>query len=370
MANEELPELPKLPKLQTIQSRLPLIFVEGLDRRDYLIREMTAKVIFVMFYIGAIEGTGRLIRPKQITIMTDKQAALTQDADRLDWAKKSMSKGNSDVPGRWYAENTRESLRDESIRDALIPMGGVSNERPDLAPSSSSPRYALKRPFAALFDEALTGETLELAIKKWQDQNLSQEALTRIMLSHRTTDKGKKDVVLVQCPDGEVRRMAPGESSEITKAVIEVFAKTFLRNPALIFLSESKKKVIEQDNDIAKAIGLKIDASKVLPDVVLADLGSEEQPTIIVFVEVVATDGAVTDTRKEALLKYAREAGFAEKNIAFLTAFRDRTSTGYQKVYRRLAWGTFGWFVSEPNNLMAMHEGVPLTGKRLYDMMN
>lgn len=362
-------QLPALPALSTIQSRLPFIFPEGLDRRDYLIREMTAKVIFVMFYVGAIEGTGTLIRPKQVTIMTDHQAALVDETARMAWATLSMKKGNRDVPGRWYAENTRESIRDESIRDGLIPTGAVINERPDLATTSSSPRYSLCRSFAALFDEALNGTALELAVNKWREENLSPQAFARLMLTQRTADGGTKDLVFVTCPDNEVRKMAPGESSEISKAVIEVFAKVFLRNPSLVFLSESKNHVIQQDDKLAKGIGLKIDPSKVLPDIILADVGQPGERTLLVFVEVVATDGAVTESRKELLMAYAMEAGFTARDVAFLTAFSDRSSKGYQKVYRRLAWGSFAWFVSEPENVMGMHEGMPLVGKRLSDLM-
>jgi|GEM_PF-7008452 len=48
--------LPSLPSLQTIMNRLPLIFPEGIAHRNYLIREMAAKTVFVMLYVGAVEG--------------------------------------------------------------------------------------------------------------------------------------------------------------------------------------------------------------------------------------------------------------------------------------------------------------------------
>nr|WP_246801062.1 BsuBI/PstI family type II restriction endonuclease [Mesorhizobium amorphae] len=59
--------------------------------------------------------------------------------------------------------------------------------------------------------------------------------------------------------------MKPGPSSEITKAVIEVFAPRFMEEPAILFVSESGNKVVSRDDDLAKSIGLTIKADKDFP---------------------------------------------------------------------------------------------------------
>lgn len=40
------------------------------------------------------------------------------------------------------------------------------------------------------------------------------------------------------------------------------------------------------------------------------------------------------------------------------SAFSDRDAAGYRKTYRNLAWGSFAWFVSEPDKLLVLHDGV------------
>ncbi|MBM7865789.1 BsuBI/PstI family type II restriction endonuclease [Heliomicrobium gestii] len=45
---------------------------------------------------------------------------------------------------------------------------------------------------------------------------------------------------------------------------------------------------------------------------------------MIVFVEVVATDGPISQQRKEALQQIAVDAGFKTRDLAFVTAFEDR----------------------------------------------
>nr|WP_230326648.1 MULTISPECIES: BsuBI/PstI family type II restriction endonuclease [unclassified Serratia (in: enterobacteria)] len=171
-----------------------------------------------------------------------------------------------------------------------------------------------------------------------------------------------EDAVVVTFPNGEQRTLAPGPSSVIAKAVIEVFAPTFLKSPAILWLSESGNKVVARDEGLAHALGLRIDASKALPDIILIDLGHESSGAdmLVVFTEVVATDGPINRERKSALTKLALEAGFSESHLAFLTAFMDRGSAPFKKSISELAWGSHAWFVSEPEHLIDLKDGQPV----------
>lgn len=156
-------DLPIVPDLSVIQSRLPFIFPEGTEHRSFLIRDMAAKTIFVMFYTGAVEGRGVWIRPNQVTKMTDEQAAIREDAARLNWTNDSLAPGSmKDIPNRWYAVDTREPIRDETLRLGLVMLGAVV-ERQGLPTTSSKPRYALNVDFARLFDPRLTSQEFEAA---------------------------------------------------------------------------------------------------------------------------------------------------------------------------------------------------------------
>jgi len=134
-----------------------------------------------------------------------------------------------------------------------------------------------------------------------------------------------------------------------------VFAKRYLEQPAVLWLSESGNKIVMRDDRIANAIGLRIEADKNLPDLILADLGPVEP--LIVFVEVVATDGTITPRRQAAIHAITDAAGFRRSQIAFLTAYQDRESAGFKKTVAQLAWDSFAWFVSEPGNIIIMRDG-------------
>ncbi|MCE4341668.1 BsuBI/PstI family type II restriction endonuclease [Xanthomonas hortorum] len=351
--------LPDVPSLDLIRERLPLIFPEGFEQRGYATREVATRVIFVMFYAGAVEGKGGWLRPSQVTDMSDDQAALLDAESRKSWVVWSLSNKKTRVANPWYATNSREQVRDETIKDAFIPAGAVV-ERAGVTTTSSKPRYALGTGFAALFASNLQAEDLDSAIAAWQKKHLSKGALMRIhLVNHgRTSASG---VVTVNFPNGKgVRDLAPGPSSVITKAVVEVFAPNFLRDPAVLWVSESGNKVVVSDDVLMKALGLNINPAKTLPDIILVDLESnsnDHQDVLVVFVEVVASDGPITRERKVALTTIALEAGFSEKNLAFLTAYQDRGKGVFKKGVSNIAWGSYIWFASEPDNLIEMHKG-------------
>lgn len=340
--------LPLLSTWNEIHSRLPEIFPEGTANREHTIWEIASKTIFVMLYAGAVEGRDAWVRPDQVTRMTDGQAARVDDASRLAWAVESVRPGRVDVPGRWYAVNSRESIRDDTIRYALIQNGCVI-ERQGLPTTSPAPRYALEAEFAELLAPNLDAAIFTAMATAWRTRHLNAGALARIAVVRKgAVSSGER--VLVKFPNGEVRQMLPSQSADISRAVIEVFAPKFLKDPHVISLSESGNKVVARDDDLAKAVGLTIPADKSLPDIILVDLGPTHP--LLVFVEVVSTDGPVNEARKKALLSIAKGAGFQTENVAFLTAYLDRGAASFKKTIGSLAWGSYAWFASEPDNLI------------------
>lgn len=345
--------LPVYVTRELIYERLPLIFPEGTPNRNYCTREMAASTIFTMLYIGAIDGNEVYIGPVHVYRMTSEQAALIDDDSRSVYGIAAVKKGFHPIGNRWYADNTREPIRDETLREGLIQVGAVITLS-NLPTTSSKPRYALQKEFALLFDPALVEEELNNAIKHWQDRNLSASARTRIALADRSS-KANGNRVLVTFPNGEARNLSAGPSSDISKAVIEVFAPSFLINPAILWLSTSDAKVSYMDDALANGIGLKIKPDRDLPDIILADLGTPNP--LLVFVEVVATDGAITDRRKAAIYELTHKAGFKSEQIVFVTAYSDRQAPGFKKTITGLAWDSFVWFLSEPDKIVLFKDG-------------
>lgn len=357
--------LPALLSLADIQDRMLTIFPEGTANRNFLTREMGARTVFVMLYIGAVRGVGYWLRPDQVTRMTDVQASSTGDEDRTAWRDHSMQPSKEEIPGRWYAVNTREPIRDETLREGLVRTGAV-RERGGLPTTSPKPRYALDPEFAALFDPGLKGKALESAIAAWQEAKLSSGALARIAILRQGAVAGEARV-LVTFPNGETRHMEPGPSSVISKAVVEEFTLRFLERPGVIWLSESRNKVVARDDLLAQSIGLQIDPDRNLPDIILVDLGPSEP--LLVFVEAVATAGQISEARRHVLMELAADAGFTECQVAFVTAYPDRSRPAFRQSVSALAWRSFAWFTSEPDHIVALHRGGEGNGLKLSALM-
>lgn len=348
-----------LASLDMVRERLPIVFPDGTPERQFLVRDATARTVFAALYVGAIEGEGRWIAPRHVVRLSDAQSRQTSEEER-DAYYVAMNRAKApSPPGRWYAENSREQLRDEVIRQGLVPVNAMV-ERQGLATTSPLGRYALQRDFAALFAPELDAARLDRAAERWRAQNLSAAALARAALVRSSASTASANVI-VQCPAGPAIILPPGPSPAITKAVIEVFAPAFLGDPRVAWISDSANKRPFRDAPLEHALQISLDAAQLLPDVVLVDLDPPGRPgrVLIVFVEVVASDGPVTAQRQRALLDLlaASPRGYQDDDAAFVTAYLDRSADPARRTLPSLAWRSFAWFASEPDRLMQFHDG-------------
>jgi len=342
-----------LPTIAEIWKRLQIIFPEGISNRAFLTREMTAKTIFVMLYIDAIEDNDIWLTPKHVVRMTQEQSYKQEEEERQKFQKDCLKDG-FELPGtKWYQENSREPIRDECIVKGLYPKGCVTI-RPNLPPTSSKPRYALYKHFARLF--VITDHEFEKEVEAWKKEHLSKTELKRIQIIQER--HSPQDTILITLPSGESRRMESGPSSRIAKSVVEEFAPRFLNEPSVLWVSQSRKKSVVQDQELMQRLGLPIDQKSLLPDMILADLSANNH--LLIFVEVVATDGPIDEQRKELLLELAKPAGYSEQQIVFVTAFEDRGSAPLRKTFTELAKDSIVWCRSEPDLLIWLGENQEL----------
>jgi hypothetical protein len=357
--------LPELLPIAEISARLAALFPEGTPNRQYFTRKMAARVVFTMLYVGAVERLGRWLGPKHVYGMGDQQADLQKEAERVDYGDHAWKAGFKPIGEQWFRDTTREPIRDETLRDGLVRVGAAF-QRPEVPTTSPSPRYALRDDFAKLFAPDLQNETLALALADWRNRHLDPLSLARLELL-RQDAASATDRVEVVFPNRTIRRLSHGPSSLLSKAVVEVFAPAFLFKPAVLLLSESGDKIVAQEERMMASIGLRIDRAKLLPDIILFDV--EPNRELLVFVEVVATDGPVSEGRREALLEIAKGARVPPERIAFVSAYRDRGAPAFKKTFGALAWNTLAWFMAEPDHIVLLREKTSLAKSRIFDLI-
>lgn len=95
---------------------------------------------------------------------------------------------------------------------------------------------------------------------------------------------------------------------------------------------------------------LTFDLNAELPDLILADLS---EPTRFVFCEVVATDGSMTEARKQAFMNLVGpKSRIPLSRMTFVTAYEDRNAAPFKKNFSQLAYDSFVWFRTEPDLLV------------------
>lgn len=353
--------LPAILPLSDVRARLNDIFPDSFPDRAILVGEMAARVIFVCLYGTFVTGNLRYFRPGTIIRFSLEQASCVDEEARKDWMSRCQAPGYRPKGQQWYADNTREPLRDDYIRNRAIPMGLI-NKRDGYATTSPVPIYSLAPSFAALFDPALNGPDFESAAKLWRESNLDPMVLKRMKLAtsglfHRDGD------ITVKLPYTEqVLRLSAGEAALITKDAIEKLAPSIMSRPIVVHLSMSDIKVRPELMRNAEAIELKIDQKAELPDIIIADVPLSGRLSLY-FIEVVHSDGPITELRKTALLEISRNAGISDENVFMITAFNDRGAGIVKKRLSELALGSQVWFRTEPHLFMRI-DSIALSDQR------
>lgn len=324
---------------------------------------LAAAAVYVSIYCGALEGHNP-IRPSTVLWMCERVAkrALASDPDQFQIDRQRWYRATR--TGRrallrllaewgiehqaWYADNSREPLRDETFREWLR-LGAMAHD-PTLPTTSPKPAWTLRGDFAALFSPSLDGPDLEDAIESWQREHLGVVGRARIRLASER--EAAVHSVEVRLPDGAIRALAPGDSSLILKGIIEVLAPRLLGSPGVVAISQSKRKVDVLDDALLRDLRLTVRVAELLPDAVLFDA----QGGHFWFVEAVATDGEIHEERRRELIRWAAEHGIQAAQCRFVSGFLSRTHEAFRRRVSRLAWDTYAWFLDEPDKLIKFEQ--------------
>lgn len=270
--------------------------------REDLVREMAARTIVAALFVGAIGDPdrpgARRLRPSMVTWFSDEALELESDADARRAWHAAASQGRRSVTAflatnaiphnPWYADNTREPIRDEILRPLREQFGAVLL-RSGAAPTAPAPSMTLDVDFAALFDPGLMEPDLGAAIATWGSAHLGQAERLRVRALARLM--GGPSEVRVSLPGRGERVLPAGESSALTRSVVDDFVPRFVE---------------------------------------------------------------VNDTRRAALLEWATGHGLKATDCRFLTVFRSRSAPVARRLLPRVAWGTDVWFADEPDHLLRL----------------
>lgn len=275
---------------------------------------LAGAAVAALIYIDAVAEDPESVfwaRPSMVTWMSEVMREQREDEDRLAWRSEAakgakalsgllQAWGVPDTPG--YADNSRETLRDETFRKWR--EHSALRERQDLPKTSGAGRWSLEPHFADLFDPSLTESAVEIAAAEWREKHLSPAAKLKVRFA--AEGEHATHSVTVALPNGAgTRTLEAGRASLILRGVIEDWAPKRLQNPYVVSISEPGDKIFTADAKLLGYLGIAINVSSLLPDALVADV--TDDAVDFWFVEAVNTDGEINEARKRDLLAWAQQ---------------------------------------------------------------
>lgn len=353
-----------LLSLEDYVDRLQLIFPRAAFD-TVMSSPLAGSAVAALIYVGAIgDDTGPVpdecwARPSTVLRMSDEIFTRQDEADRAaittalaagTRAIGELHRGWGVEYHPWYADNTRETLRDETFR--RWQEHGALRHRAGLATSSPQPAWVLAASFAGLFAPTLEGDELETAVDAWRSEHMEPAALLRIRTAAQREQR--EHTVDVRLPNGDIRRLEPGAASQVLRGVIEDWAPRRLTDPVVLSISEPGDKVHLADQAVLARLGITIDPGALLPDALLVDIGAT--PITFWIIEAVNSDGPITEERKQRLLQWASDQRIDPANCQFVSAFLSRNDAAARRRLKDIATGTFAWYADEPGQELSWYE--------------
>jgi hypothetical protein len=237
--------------------------------------------------------------------------------------------------GRGYAENTRETIRRQTLHQFV--QAGIADINPDnLSRPTNSPATVY-----CISVEAL-GVIRAFGTEKWKNA-LEQFIQQKGRLIDKYEKRRAERRIDVKLPKGASLILSPGKHNELQAKIIREFQPRFFPGAKLIYVGDTARKLLFLDEEEAKKLGIPITQHDKLPDVVFY----EESKNRLFLIESVTTHGPITPKRQLEL----------EEILANCKARRIYVSTfpDFHELKRHIdniAWETEIWLADSPDHMI------------------
>lgn len=239
---------------------------------------------------------------------------------------------NIQVP---YAENTRETIRDESIK--VLVLAGILLPNPDdPARSKNSSRFCYQ-----VVPEALN-LFRSFGTSAWRT-NLEEFLSNKPTLIERYARiRTSSHISLLVDTDSEIL-LSAGIHSELIKSIIEDFKPRFAPDSQILYIGETGSKWEHFNPEPFNEMGIALTSDSQMPDVILLDTTRKW----LLLIESVTSNGPIDGRRYDELISIFRTD---DAFLIFVTAFLDRAVM--RKFLSDLAWETEVWIADSPDHLI------------------
>lgn len=237
--------------------------------------------------------------------------------------------------GKKYAENTRETIRRQTIHQ-LEQAGIVIRNPDDPLRSTNSPKTVY----------SISDDGLEAVRKQgtpgWPDA-LREFVKKKGRLTERYEKRKKKYSIPVNLPDGTLVSFTPGKHNELQIKIIQEFRTRFCPNTKVVYVGDAAKKMLHIDKQLLIKLNISITKHDKLPDVVLYDSKTNH----LFLIEAVTAHGPLSPKRQIELEKTLKNCIAKRVYISAFPDFRE-----FKKHIDNIAWDTEVWIEDNPDHMI------------------
>ncbi len=237
--------------------------------------------------------------------------------------------------GRQYAENTRETIRRQTLHQ--FEQAGIAVRNPD------DPVRPTNSPLTVY---AATDEALAI-IRKYGthecERALQEFVEGKGRLVDRYEKRKNKHLISVDMPDGSLVKFSPGKHNELQARIIKEFRPRFCPDTKVVYVGDTAKKLLYVDDGLLKELKIPITEHDKLPDVVLYD----RQKDRLVLIEAVTAHGPLSSKRQIELEKTLERCRARRIYVSAFPDFRE-----FKRHIDNIAWETEVWIASNPDHMI------------------
>lgn len=237
--------------------------------------------------------------------------------------------------GKQYAENTRETIRRQTLHQ--FEQAGITIRNPD---NPFRPTNSPKTVYS-IADDAL--EVIrKYGVVEW-NLALQEFVKNKGKLIERYEKRNKKYLIPVDLPDGTLVNFSPGKHNDLQVKIIKEFRRRFCPDTDVVYVGDAARKLLYTDDNLLKELKIPITKHDKLPDVILFDRKRNQ----VFLIEAVTAHGPLSPKRQRELEETLKNCDAIRIYISAFPDFRE-----FKKHIDNIAWETEVWIENNPDHMI------------------
>ena len=237
--------------------------------------------------------------------------------------------------GKQYAENTRETIRRQTLHQFEQAALAVRNADNPSRPTNSPNNVYM------VTDEALK-VLQKYKTNRWK-KRLGEFLRLKGRLIDRYDRRRKALYSSVKLPDGTSIDFTPGKHNRLQITILKLFRAQFSPNSKVAYVGDAARKLLCKDEALLKRLNIPITEHGKLPDVVLYD-GSKK---LLFLIEAVTSHGPLSPKRQIELEKTLGKCKARKVYVSVFPDFRE-----FKRHIGNIAWETEVWIEANPAHMI------------------